>query len=59
MGIVVFDIDDGYKFVRRIPTWDAPAAGPGGGERQGHRGQRQDRASSMSARSSASARSTS
>ena len=27
MGIVVFDIEDGYKFVRRIPTWDAPAAG--------------------------------
>src|SRR5947209_1253958 len=27
MGIVVFDIDDGYKFVRRIPTWDAPAPG--------------------------------
>jgi hypothetical protein len=27
MGIVVFDIEDGYKFVRRIPTWDAP--GPG------------------------------
>jgi DNA-binding beta-propeller fold protein YncE len=27
MGIVVFDIDDHYKFVRRIPTWNAPAAG--------------------------------
>src|SRR5437764_14624653 len=27
IGIVVFDMDDGYKFVRRIPTWDAPAAG--------------------------------
>jgi DNA-binding beta-propeller fold protein YncE len=27
MGIVVFDIDDHYKPVRRIPTWDAPAAG--------------------------------
>src|SRR2546423_11471505 len=27
MGILVFDIDNGYKFVRRIPTWDAPAAG--------------------------------
>src|SRR5437764_14733310 len=27
MGIVVFDIEDHYKFVRRIPTWDAPAAG--------------------------------
>ncbi len=22
MGIVVFDIDDGYKAVKRIPTWD-------------------------------------
>ncbi|HEX7071348.1 MAG TPA: hypothetical protein VF190_11100, partial [Rhodothermales bacterium] len=27
MGIVVFDIEDGYKPVRRIPTWDEPAAG--------------------------------
>jgi DNA-binding beta-propeller fold protein YncE len=25
MGIVVFDIDAGYQFVRRIPTWDLPA----------------------------------
>ena len=24
MGILVFDIDDGYKFVKRIPTWDVP-----------------------------------
>jgi len=24
VGILVFDIDHGYKFVRRIPTWDAP-----------------------------------
>ena len=23
-GILVFDIDHGYKFVRRIPTWDVP-----------------------------------
>ena len=23
MGISVFDIDNGYTFVRRIPTWDA------------------------------------
>jgi DNA-binding beta-propeller fold protein YncE len=23
-GILVFDIDKGYKFVRRIPTWDVP-----------------------------------
>ena len=27
MGIVVFDIEDDYKPVRRIPTWDPPAAG--------------------------------
>src|ERR1041385_9425216 len=25
VGITVFDIDHGYKFVRRIPTWDVPA----------------------------------
>jgi hypothetical protein len=25
MGILVFDIDNGYKFVKRIPTWDVPA----------------------------------
>lgn len=25
VGISVFDIDKGYKFVRRIPTWDVPA----------------------------------
>src|ERR1700719_2577004 len=25
VGILVFDIDKGYKFVRRIPTWDVPA----------------------------------
>src|SRR3954451_23511180 len=25
VGIIVFDIDNGYKFVRRIPTWEAPA----------------------------------
>src|ERR1041385_6930356 len=25
VGIVVFDIDDGYKPVRRIPTWDVVA----------------------------------
>ena len=24
VGILVFDIDAGYKFVRRIPTWDVP-----------------------------------
>src|SRR5262249_38273778 len=24
VGISVFDIDNGYKFVRRIPTWDVP-----------------------------------
>jgi hypothetical protein len=27
MGVVVYDIDAGYKFARRIPTWDlAPGA---------------------------------
>jgi len=25
VGISVFDIDNGYKFVRRIPTWTVPA----------------------------------
>ena len=25
VGVTVFDIDQGYKFVRRIPTWDVPA----------------------------------
>src|SRR3954452_4404732 len=25
VGLLVFDIDNGYKFVRRIPTWTAPA----------------------------------
>src|SRR6266513_2412823 len=25
VGILVFDIDNGYKFVRRIPTWSVPA----------------------------------
>ncbi len=24
VGILVFDIDNGYKFVRRIPTWSVP-----------------------------------
>jgi DNA-binding beta-propeller fold protein YncE len=24
VGISVFDIDDGYKFVKRIPTWEVP-----------------------------------
>src|SRR5664279_3910749 len=24
VGILVFDISNGYKFVRRIPTWDVP-----------------------------------
>src|SRR5437667_11326269 len=24
VGILVFDIDNGYKFMRRIPTWDVP-----------------------------------
>ena len=25
VGVLVFDIDQGYKFVRRIPTWNVPA----------------------------------
>jgi DNA-binding beta-propeller fold protein YncE len=25
IGVTVFDIDNGYKFVRRIPTWETPA----------------------------------
>ena len=24
VGILVFDIDDGYRFVKRMPTWDVP-----------------------------------
>jgi len=24
VGVLVFDIDNGYKFVRRIPTWTVP-----------------------------------
>jgi len=24
IGILVYDIDAGYKFIKRIPTWDAP-----------------------------------
>ncbi len=27
VGLTVFDMDNGYKFVRRIPLWDAPPAG--------------------------------
>jgi DNA-binding beta-propeller fold protein YncE len=27
VGVLVFDIDDGYKFVRRIPTWPATDSG--------------------------------
>ena len=25
VGVLVYDIDAGYKFVKRIPTWDVPA----------------------------------
>ena len=25
IGVLVFDIDKGYKFVKRIPTWETPA----------------------------------
>jgi DNA-binding beta-propeller fold protein YncE len=28
VGVLVFDIDDGYKFVRRIPTWPAVEGKP-------------------------------
>src|SRR6476620_4800427 len=28
VGVLVFDIDHGYKFVRRIPTWKPPADAP-------------------------------
>jgi DNA-binding beta-propeller fold protein YncE len=28
VGLLVFDIDNGYKFVRRIPTWTAPEGKP-------------------------------
>jgi hypothetical protein len=24
-GLLVYDIDSGYKFIKRIPTWDVPA----------------------------------
>src|SRR5690349_4003055 len=24
VGILIFDIDKGYRFVKRIPTWDVP-----------------------------------
>ena len=24
VGIVIFDIENGYRFVKRIPTWDVP-----------------------------------
>jgi DNA-binding beta-propeller fold protein YncE len=27
VGVLVFDIDNGYKFVRRIPTWSVPEGG--------------------------------
>lgn len=26
IGIVVLDVDNGYEFVKRIPTWDVPAS---------------------------------
>ena len=25
VGVLVYDIDNGYKFVKRLPTWDVPA----------------------------------
>ncbi len=39
VGVLVFDVDANYRFVRRIPTWDV-AAGPGAREREGHRRKR-------------------
>ena len=27
VGLLVFDVDDGYRFVRRIPTWTVPEGG--------------------------------
>jgi DNA-binding beta-propeller fold protein YncE len=27
VGVLVFDIDNGYRFVRRIPTWSVPEGG--------------------------------
>src|SRR5436190_14146905 len=41
VGILVFDVANGYKFVRRIPTWDVPEGKVR--ERQRDRGQREDR----------------
>ena len=42
VGVLVFDIDSGHQFVKRIPTWDVPA-GQAAGERQGRRRERRDR----------------
>src|SRR5919109_3351781 len=28
VGILVFDIDQGYKWIKRIPTWDVPEGKP-------------------------------
>jgi DNA-binding beta-propeller fold protein YncE len=28
VGLLVFDVDDGYRFVRRIPTWQTPEGKP-------------------------------
>src|ERR1051326_1193087 len=33
VGILVFDIDHGYKFVKRIPTWTSPEGRPAEGVR--------------------------
>jgi DNA-binding beta-propeller fold protein YncE len=27
VGVLVYDIDAGYKFVKRVPTWDVPSGG--------------------------------
>ena len=36
VGVLVYDIDHGHRFVKRIPTFDV-AAGTAAGERQRHR----------------------
>src|SRR5258706_9675936 len=33
VGILVFDIDHAYKFVKRIPTWTSPEGRPAEGVR--------------------------
>ena len=42
IGVLVFDVDNGHRFVRRIPTMRR-AGRRGAGEREGHRRKRGDR----------------